>query len=131
MSHSGFFRPSMNKRLIKDAFGWGVLLWLIGYALGILFFTLLPPSAIGWVITPIGIAITVWVLLKKIKGDSLRYYLLIGLAWTAIAIVGDYLFIVRAFHPADGYYKLDVYLYYLLTLALPIAVGWWKRSRVP
>ena len=119
----------MNRQLIKDAFGWGVLLWLIGYGLGIALFTLLPPRALGWVITPIGIAITLWVLFRKVKGDSLGYYLVVGLAWTAIAIVGDYLFIVRAFRPADGYYKPDVYLYYALTFALPIAVGWWKSSK--
>jgi len=37
------------------------------------------------------------------------------------------LFIVKAFKPADGYYKLDVYLYYALTFALPLIVGWRKK----
>ena len=34
------------------------------------------------------------------------------------------LFIVAAFKPADGYYKPDVYLYYALTLAIPLFAGW-------
>jgi len=59
---------------LKDALGWGFLLWLIGYALGIVLFTIVPPWAIGLVITPIGVAITLWVLLKKINGGSLPYY---------------------------------------------------------
>jgi hypothetical protein len=53
-------------------------------------------------------------------------YLLLGVTWTLVAIVGNYFFIVRAFHPTDGYYKLDVYLCYVLTLLLPVVVGWWK-----
>jgi len=53
-------------------------------------------------------------LIKKIKGDSFKYYLLLAISWTLIAIIFDYLFLVKVFKPADGYYKLDVYLYYLL-----------------
>ena len=58
------------------------------------------------------------------KGDTLRYYCLVALVWTLIAILGDYVFIVKAFKPADGYYKPDVYLYYALTLAIPLFAGW-------
>jgi len=117
----------MNKQFLKDALGWGFILWLIGYALGMIFFAIVPPAMIGWVITPIGIVITLWVLFKKIKGDTFQYYLKLAFIWTAIAIVLDYLFIVKALKPADGYYKLDVYLYYLLTFALPLFVGWRKK----
>ncbi len=72
---------------------------------------------------PIGTAITLWVLLKKIPQLTLNQYLLLGLIWTGIAIIFDYFFLVKAFQPADGYYKLDVYLYYLLTFLLPLGVG--------
>jgi hypothetical protein len=47
-----------------------------------------------------------------------------------MAVVLDYIFIVKAFGPPDGYYKLDVYVYYVLTCTIPIAVGWWK-TRMP
>lgn len=116
----------MSRKTLIDLFGWGFLLWLIGYGLGIILFMLISPSLIGWIITPIGIFITLWVLFKKIKRDSLNYYLLISIAWTAIAIICDYLFLVKAFSPVDGYYKLDVYLYYFLTFVLPLAVGFLK-----
>ena len=49
--------------------------------------------------------------------------------WTLIAVVFDYVFIVKAFSPADAYYKLDVYVYYGLTCTIPMVVGWWKTSR--
>jgi hypothetical protein len=44
----------MNKQFIKDAFGWGFILWLVGYGLGIILFMLVPLSMVGWIIMPIG-----------------------------------------------------------------------------
>ncbi len=113
----------MNLQLLKDTVGWGILLWLFGYILGIIFFMFVSPAILGWVIMPIGIAMTLWVLLKKVKGGDLKYYLTLALIWTAIAILFDYFFLVKLFKPADGYYKLDVYLYYTWTFVLPLIVG--------
>ncbi len=120
----------MNKQLIKNSLGWGFILWLVGYGLGIILFTVVPPNLLGWVIMPIGIIITLWVLFKKITADSLKYYAVIAIIWTLIAIIFDYFFLVKTFNPADGYYKLDVYLYYVLTLLLPLIVGWKKKSLI-
>lgn len=120
----------MSIRLLKDAFGWGFVLWFIGYALGIILFTIVPIHLIGWIILPIGTTITLWVLLKKANGPTFRYFASLALVWTIIAVVFDYFFLVKIFKPADGYYKPDVYIYYLLTLALPLIVGWKKLSRM-
>lgn len=119
----------MNAEFLKDAFGWGFLLWLIGYVLGLVLFMVVPVSLIGWVIMPAGVVITLCVLFQKIHGGSLQRYFIIGVAWAVVAIVCDYLFLVLLLKPADGYYKLDVYLYYLLTLLLPVIVGWWKLRK--
>jgi hypothetical protein len=119
----------MTKKFLKDSLGWGFVLWLIGYILGLVFFAIVPVSMIGWVILPIGLIITIWVLVKKVSGEPFQYYAALALVWTLIAVVFDYLFIVKALKPADGYYKPDVYLYYALTLIVPLIVGWWKRSR--
>lgn len=116
----------MSKKSLMDLLGWGFILWFIGYGLGIILFTLVPLSLIGWIITPIGVAITLFVLFKKIKSISLNYYLAIAISWVFIAVICDYFFLVKAFHPADGYYKLDVYLYYFLTFALPLIAGFLK-----
>lgn len=118
----------MNKYFLKDTFGWGFLLWFIGYVLGIILFFIAPPSAIGWIIMPIGIMMTLWVLLKKINNRSLRYYLFLAIIWTLIAIIFDYFFLVQIFQPADGYYKLDVYLYYSSTFILPLIIGLIKKD---
>lgn len=118
----------MNRQLVKDGFGWGFLLWLIGYLLGIILFVIVPPSKVGWVIMPIGTAITLWVLIKKIKVNLFQDYLKLAIIWTLIAIIFDYFFLVKVFKPADGYYKLDVYLYYFLTFTLPVIVGWRKEK---
>lgn len=119
----------MDRQLLRDSLGWGFVLWLIGYALGFALFFVLPPSLIGWVIMPIGIAITLWVLLTKVSVNQLGYFILLSVAWTAIAVLFDYVLIVKALAPADGYYKLDVYLYYALTFLLPLAAFIWKSRR--
>jgi len=116
----------MSKGIIIDTVGWGVALWLFGYLLGILLFFFVPPSLLGWIIMPIGITITLWVLLKRIQTYSMKYHLMIGVFWTIIAVVCDYFLLVKLFNPADGYYKLDVYIYYFTTLFLPLIVGWIK-----
>ena len=115
--------------LLRDAVGWGVALWLVGYILGVILFPVLPTSIIGWFIMPIGVVLTIWVLVHKIEYGSAWRYAIIGLFWTAIAIGLDYVFIVRLFKPEDGYYKLDVYLYYILTFLMPSAVGLWRSSQ--
>ncbi len=136
----------MNKQLLKDALGWGFILWLVGYILGIMLFAVVSPSMIGWVIMPIGIIITLWVLFKKIhpvkslleqgaaepqfnrrNTDLFKYFVILAVSWTLVAIVFDYFFLVKVFKPADGYYKFDVYLYYALTFIFPLVVGWRKK----
>ncbi len=120
----------MTKQFYKDALGWGFVLWLVGYALGMILFSFVPLSLIGWIIMPIGIVLTLWVLVKKVQGNSWRYFVLVAVVWTLIAILCDYFFLVKAFKPVDGYYKFDVYLYYALTFMLPVCVGWY-RKRAP
>lgn len=117
----------MHRNLLRDGIGWGILLWFIGYVLGILLYMVVSPSVIGWIIMPIGATLLLWVLIKKISAQSFDYYVKLAFAWTAIAVSFDYSFLVKVFNPPDGYYKLDVYLYYLFTFALPLLVGW-RRS---
>ncbi len=47
----------MNAEFLKDAFGWGFLLWLVGYLLGFAFFIFVPAPLIGWIIMPAGVVI--------------------------------------------------------------------------
>ena len=113
----------MDTRLLKDALGWGFTLWLIGYILGLAVFPFVPVAAVGWIVMPIGVALALWVLLGRVKSTYLRYYLALAVVWTLLAVVLDYFLLVKMFNPTDGYYKLDVYLYYALTFLLPLGVG--------
>lgn len=119
----------MNIQFLKVALGWGFGLWLFGYILGFVFFALVPPAVLGWYIIPFGIAFTLWVLLKKIQPGLFVNYFSLAIVWTLLAVVLDYFLLVKLLKPADGYYKLDVYLYYILTFALPLAVGWWRTRK--
>jgi hypothetical protein len=115
-------------RLLQYAVGWGIGLWLIGYVLGIVFFAALPAPLIGWIIMPIGVALTIAVLLR-VKREPPWFYATLSVVWTALAVLLDYILIVKLLSPPDGYYKPDVYLYYALTFVLPLLVGAYTRTR--
>ena len=112
---------NINNFVMRDVLGWGAILWFIGYLLGFAFYAFVPSAMIGWYVMPIGIAITCFVLWEWVHLDWIRDAFMLAIGWSTIAIVCDYLFIVKLLNPPDGYYKLDVYLYYLLTFTLPIA----------
>lgn len=114
-------------KILRSTLFWGLMLWLFGYILGIIFFAFLPKEWIGWAISPLGIIFMLWVLFKKIERDSFGCYFGLGLIWTIMAILLDYLFIVKLFKSAD-YYKPDVYVYYVLTFVIPIIFGWRKMK---
>lgn len=116
------------KTFFKDTLGWGFIVWLVGYILGFVLVFLVPIAMVGWIVMPFGVAFTLWVLYKKLATDSISKRVALAIVWTVLAVVLDYLFIVQAFHPADGYYKLDVYTYYALTFILPFVVGALKKS---
>ena len=117
-----------KKQIFLNTIFWGFILWLFGYILGIIFFTFVPKEFLGWSIMPFGVVATLWVLFKKIERESFGCYIGLGVIWTIIAIVFDYFFLVKLFNSSD-YYKFDVYVYYFLTLVLPIAVGWYKFNK--
>ncbi|MDE2384296.1 MAG: hypothetical protein KGO53_06730 [Alphaproteobacteria bacterium] len=121
----------MTRRFLIDAFAWGFALWLFGYVLGMLLFAVVPVSLIGWVITPFALALTLWVAFRKLHPAGMGHYLGVAAAWLAIAVLGDYAFIVKLLNPADGYYKLDVYLYYALTALIPLAAGHLRAPQKP
>jgi hypothetical protein len=52
-------------QIFKNNLFWGFILWLIGWVLGVVFFMTPFKDIMGWIITPIGILITLWVCLKK------------------------------------------------------------------
>lgn len=113
----------MSRRLLIDGLGWGFALWLFGYVLGFILFPLVPVGTIGWIIMPFGIAVALWVAFFRIHPGGVAQFALVGVIWLAIAVLGDYFGIVKALNPPDGYYKLDVYIYYVLTLLIPVAAG--------
>lgn len=114
----------MFKKRFMDTAGWGFILWFIGYGLGMIFLVLVPTYMIGWFVLPIGIPITIYVALKRLKNSSKHalYYLIVAITWVLIATVFDYIFIVKAFN-AQNYYDLDVFIYYILTFLIPLFIG--------
>ncbi len=114
-----------KRKVFLNTVLWGIVLWLIGYVLGFIFFALVPKEQIGYYVMPLGILITLWVLFKRIKRERFTCYIGLGVIWTILAVTLDYIFLVKMLHASD-YYQWDVYLYYALTLLLPPLVGWRK-----
>ncbi len=116
------------KQKILNSLTWGFILWFVGYLAGILLFFIVPKDLIGWVIAPFAILFTIWVIVYKVKRPSLSCYVGLGIIWTVMAVVLDYIFLVKMFNIGTSYYKPDVFLYYIMTLFLPIGVGYWKYT---
>ena len=122
------------KNWIKDAVGLGTLLWLFGYVASIVLFFTPFVNNMGWIIsvifTPVTIVIT-WLWFRA-RDLPLLYFVKVGIVWTVIAIVLDYLFIVQLFQAT--YYETDVFVYYALTFLIPAGVGLylkWNRKNQP
>jgi hypothetical protein len=120
-----YHRISPEKRsLITDTIGLGLLLWFIGWCASLVLFLFVPVDVLGWILfaifTPLTIAITV--LRFRKRALSLSYYLAVAMVWTFIAVLFDYLFIVRLFG-VSGYYHASVMVYYAETFLIPLLTG--------
>lgn len=111
------------KEWIKDTAGLGIFFWLFGYLTSIVLYFTPFANSMGWIITavftPVTIAITWWWF--RTRSPPLTYYAAVGIAWTVIAVVLDYLFIVLLFQAT--YYSADVFVYYAITFLIPVGVG--------
>jgi hypothetical protein len=111
------------RKVLVDTIGIGVVLWAIGYAIGMILFALVPVTMIGWIALPIMAPITVYTSFARLKtGATAFHVLLVALAWTSIAVAFDYTFLVSAFD-VQSYYDADVIIYYALTFLIPASVG--------
>jgi hypothetical protein len=117
-----------KKKILLNTLFWGFILWLFGYILGFVFFAFVPKEMIGWYVMPLGIVATLFALFKWIKREEFTCYIRLGVIWMIMAVVLDYFFLVKMLNASD-YYKFDVYLYYILTFVLPVAAGWYKKSK--
>lgn len=120
----------MLKQFYRDAFGWGFILWLIGYELGMALFYFVSADEIGYLIWSIVAGFALWAAFKKIKGGSLRYYFALAAVWTLMAAALDYIFLVKAFMPDYRYYLTDVRWYYALMFIIPAFAGLVKFKKM-
>ncbi|MDE1804433.1 MAG: hypothetical protein KGH59_01465 [Candidatus Micrarchaeota archaeon] len=112
------------KTTIIDALGMGIGIWLIGYIGSILLFSFIPANLLGWILFTVLTPLTLLIAYLRFRNRSgrMRYYLLVAAVWVCVAVVFDYLFIVKLFNSID-YYKPDVFVYYITTFIIPLAIG--------
>jgi nicotinamide riboside transporter PnuC len=117
------------KQWITDMIGLGTGFWLLGYILSIVLFFSPYARSMGWILlsicTPVTLAITWWWF--RARDHPRGYYLKVGVAWTILAIVLDFLFIVVLLQAT--YYGADVFVYYVLTFLIPVGVGYYLAGR--
>ena len=115
------------QQFARDALLPGTVLWLLGYLASLVLFVSPFADIMGWVLiaafTPVTIAVAWWWF--RARDLALTYYAGVGAAWTVIAVVLDYLFIVLLFQAT--YYEFDVFVYYALTFLIPVGVGLYLR----
>jgi hypothetical protein len=114
----------MTKTMLVDVPALGSFVWLVGYLAGIVLYFFLSPDILGWVLFVIFTPIVVLLCYRRFgkRNESISYYAFVAAAWLIIAVVFDYLFLVRLLNPPI-YYKLDVYVYYASTFLIPFLVG--------
>ncbi len=127
--HQATFPEENPRERFIDTLGLGFFLWFLGYIASIILYFLVPSDIIGWILfvlfTPVFIVITFARFRKRLL--PFRYYVIVSVIWTGIAIVFDFLFIVLLFNP-DNYYHLSVLVYYLETFLVPLIMGILYRS---
>ena len=112
-------------QLLRNTLGIGALLWLAGYLVSMaVHFSPLSYAIWGRVVLVLYIPALAWVAWRYFTGRelSLHYYAGVGIAWSLIAVMFDYPFIVLRFG-AWEYYTPDVYLYYAVTFLIPAGIG--------
>jgi len=118
------FPKGQRREQVIDTLGLGFFLWFIGYIASIVLYFLVPSDVIGWILfvlfTPVLIIITLARFRKRFL--PLRYYAIVAVTWTGIAIVADFLFIVLLFNPGN-YYHPSVMVYYLEMFLVPLVTG--------
>lgn len=114
----------MTKTILVDAPLLGIFVWLIGYLAGIVLYFFLSPDILGWVLFAIFAPIVILLCYKRFgkREKSISYYASVAAVWLIVALVFDYLFLVKLLNP-PVYYKLDVYVYYASTFLIPFLVG--------
>jgi hypothetical protein len=118
----------MDKKFVKsriiDIFVFGILFWLIGFIASMILFPFVPKNFLGWILCIIFTPITCVIAYYRFKNRELKLfcYFMTGVFWALIAIILDYIFLVKLFNIAD-YYKLDVFVYYTIMFLIPLIIG--------
>ena len=112
------------KSRIIDIFVFGILIWLIGYIASLILFSFVPNNILGWILCLIFTPVTIIIAYFRFRNRKLKLfcYFMTVVFWMLIAMILDYLFIVRLFHSVN-YYKLDVFVYYIITFLIPLIIG--------
>jgi predicted branched-subunit amino acid permease len=75
----------------------GFLVWLIRYLAGIALYFVLSPDVLGLVVFAVFTPIVVFLCYRRFgrRKESISYYVFVAAVWLIMAVVFDYLFLVK------------------------------------
>lgn len=129
-SSAGIALSCIMEQLLRDTVYAGILLWAAGYLASMAVYFSLPDysfwgKVVLLVYIPCAFGFACWYFSRRTP--PLRYFAGVGAAWSLIAIVLDFPFIVLRFG-AWQYYGPDVYLYYAAMVVIPVVAGLYVRK---
>lgn len=118
------------KKRRVDVFVFGILLWVMGFVGSLILYPFVSLDIMGWILFAIFTPVTILISYFRFRKRDMKffYYLMTGVFWMLIAIVLDYIFIVKLLSSVD-YYKLDVFVYYIVTFLIPVGIGLIKNKK--
>ncbi len=118
----------MNKKHIIDTLGYGLMYWMIGFILGMIFLIFVPIRYVGWPILAIMFPLMIFLTMVRFEARTkpIYYYFVTGFVWLGVIALLDYLIVMKGFGNMQ-YYDFDLYLTYALILIIPITYGLIKK----
>ncbi len=115
----------MKKHSLIDTFVYGLVLWVIGFALGMALFPFVDVSIMGWFIMPVVLIVALILAVRMRRRRSaapVSYFIGVGVVWVMVSLILDYLILVQAYN-AEGFYDTDIVIYYVGMFLIPIVVS--------
>lgn len=112
----------MKKYALVDTLIYGLVIWLVGFVLGMVLFPFVEISVMGWILMPVTLIVALLLSLRirrKRSAGAVSYFIGVGLSWVALSLILDYAILVKGYD-AENFYDVDIIIYYVGVLLIPI-----------
>lgn len=122
---------SMKKYALVDTLVYGLVIWLVGFVLGMVLFPFVEISVMGWILMPVTLIVALFLSMRirrKRSAAAVSTFIGVGLSWVALSLILDYAILVKGYS-AENFYDVDIIIYYIGVLLIPIIVSLLPRKQ--